>query len=150
MTAQEHARQRAPVCAWEHFPHQADVGVRGFGPAPERAFEQVARAMTAVVSDLQCVRPRCGVAIHCRGSDLELLLYDWLNTLIFEMATRHMLFSRFEASIRNGELRATARGEALDVERHDPRVEIKGATFTELKVTRDARGVWRAQCILDV
>jgi len=150
MTAQEHARQRAPVCAWEHFPHQADVGVRGFGPAPERAFEQVARAMTAVVSDLQRVRPRCGVAIHCRGSDLELLLYDWLNTLIFEMATRHMLFSRFEVSIRGSELTATAHGETLEVARHQPRVEIKGATFTELRVARNAAGTWLAQCVLDV
>lgn len=34
---------------WEHFPHGADIGVRGFGPTMAAAFEQAALAMTAVV-----------------------------------------------------------------------------------------------------
>ncbi len=32
---------------WEHFPHHADVGVRGVGPTREAAFEEAARALTA-------------------------------------------------------------------------------------------------------
>ena len=146
-----HTDERTDASAgWEHFPHGADVGVRGFGRSLEQAFEQTACAMTAVITEIERVHPSMAVEIACSAPDEELLLYDWINTLIYEMATRHMLFSRFEAGIRDGELRATARGEALDVERHDPRVEIKGATFTELKVNRDAQGLWRAQCIVDV
>jgi SHS2 domain-containing protein len=38
----------------------------------------------------------------------------------------------------------------VDVERHAPAVEVKGATLTELAVRRDDDGRWRAQCILDV
>jgi SHS2 domain-containing protein len=139
-----------PSSGWEHFPHQADVGVRSFGSSLEQAFEQAACAMTAIITETERVRPVTAVEIRCSAPDNELLLYDWINTLVYEMATRRMLFSRFDVSIDEGELRATARGEPLDVERHDPRVEIKGATFTELKVGRDAEGVWRAQCILDV
>jgi tRNA nucleotidyltransferase (CCA-adding enzyme) len=149
MTAQtgEHTE---PSSGWEHFPHQADVGVRGFGTSPEQAFEQAACAMTSVITEIERVRPVTAVGIRCSAPDKELLLYDWLNTLIYEMATRHMLFSRFDVSIHGRELHATAHGEPVDVEQHEPRVEIKGATFTALRVTRDAGGRWRAQCVLDV
>lgn len=135
---------------WEHFPHAADVGVRGLAATLEGAFEQAARGMTAVVTELPGVTAATTVELHCSNPDRELLLFDWLNALVYEMATRHMLFSQFSVRIRDGELRATARGERLDVERHQPRVEIKGATFTELRVTQDDDGLWRAQCVLDV
>jgi SHS2 domain-containing protein len=149
MTAQ-HRGPAAPRAGWEHFPHQADVGVRGFGASLEQAFEQAACAMTAVVTELERVRPAATVRVRCSAPDPELLLFEWLNTLVYEMATRRMLFSRFEVSIRDDELSATVRGEAVDVARHEPRVEIKGATFTELRVSRDVEGLWQAQCILDV
>jgi len=140
----------SPAAGWEHFPHQADVGVRGFAATLEGAFVQAACAMTAVVTELERVTPARAVRIRCSAPDPELLLFDWLNALIYEMATRHMLFSQFEVAISGGELRATARGEAVDIERHEPRVEIKGATLTEVRVAQDADGRWRAQCILDV
>jgi tRNA nucleotidyltransferase (CCA-adding enzyme) len=78
------------------------------------------------------------------------LLVDWLNALVFEMATRRMLFSRFEVEIGAGRLRALAWGEAVDVERHKPAVEVKGATYTSLRVAQEADGTWVAQCVVDV
>ncbi|MBI2226656.1 MAG: archease, partial [Betaproteobacteria bacterium] len=80
---------------WEHFPHEADMGVRGFGATKAEAFEQAALAMTAVIPDLAAVTPRDAVRIECGAPDDELLLAEWLNSLIYEMATRKMLFSRF-------------------------------------------------------
>ncbi|MHB0982678.1 MAG: archease [Thiobacillus sp.] len=135
---------------WEHFPHQADMGVRGVGPTLEAAFEQAALAMTAVVTDPASVAPAMAVDIDCEARDNELLLVDWLNALILEMAARHMLFSRFEVSLDGRHLHATAWGEAVDVEKHQPAVEIKGATYTELKVAKDETGRWLAQCVVDV
>jgi len=135
---------------WEHFPHQADMGVRGVGPTLAAAFEQAARAMTAVVTDLERVVPSEAVEISCAAPDDELLLVDWLNALILEMAARRMLFSRFTVNLDDGRLQATAWGEPVDVARHQPAVEIKGATYTELKVGRTESGLWVAQCVVDV
>ncbi|MCD6705515.1 MAG: archease [Thiobacillus sp.] len=135
---------------WVHFPHQADMGVRGVGPTLAAAFEQAALAMTAVVTDPVSVAPAMAVDIDCEAPDDELLLVDWLNALILEMAARHMLFSRFEVSLDGRHLHATAWGEAVDVEKHQPAVEIKGATYTELKVEKDETGRWLAQCVVDV
>lgn len=135
---------------WEHFSHQADIGVRGVGPTLASAFEQAALAMTAVVADPARVSPDQTVEIACEAPDDELLLADWLNSLILEMAKRSMLFSRFAVALDGHTLRATVRGEPVDVERHQPAVEIKGATYTELKVGRTETGLWLAQCVVDV
>ncbi|MEE9301193.1 MAG: archease [Alphaproteobacteria bacterium] len=135
---------------WEHFPHDADVGVRGIGPTKEAAFEQAALALTAAMTELSAVAPATAIEVRCSAPDDELLLVDWLNAIIYEIATRNMLFSRYQVTIADGELRATIWGEAVDVARHAPAVEAKGATLTGLEVDRRSQGGWRAQCVVDV
>ncbi len=135
---------------WEHFPHQADVGVRGLGATLEEAFEQAAMALTAVIADPAGVMPKEAIRFSCEAPDAELLLVDWLNRLIYEMATRNMLFSRFEVHLEGNHLAAQAWGEALEVARHHPAVEVKGATYTALKVAQQPDGGWLAQCVVDV
>ncbi|MFH0953967.1 MAG: archease [Verrucomicrobiota bacterium] len=135
---------------WEHFPHQADVGVRGIGPSQAEAFEQAALALTSVVADLKSVRAEEQVDIACEGPNAELLLIDWLNAVIYEMATRRMLFSRFKVGLSGERLEGRAWGEKLEPERHRPAVEVKAATYHQLAVRRDRDGSWIAQCVVDV
>lgn len=135
---------------WEHFTHGADIGVRGSGASPGAAFEQAALALTAVIADPARVAPRAAFDFACAAPDLELLLADWLNALIYAMATRGVLFGRFEVQIDGGSLTAKAWGEPLDRERHQPAVEVKGATYTALSVARRDDGSWIAQCVVDV
>lgn len=134
---------------WEHFEHEADIGIRGTGGTLAEAFEQTALALTAVVTDITLIQAQTSVNITCRDQSHDTLLYDWLNAIIYEMATRKMLFSRFNVTIKNGQLTATAIGETIDVARHQPAAEIKGATFTELAV-QQAQDQWFAQCVVDV
>jgi len=134
---------------WEHFAHEADIGVRGFGASPAEAFEQASLALVAVVTDIDRVFPVESIAIACDASDLELLLADWLNTLVFEMATRRMIFGRFEIHIEQHRLRGRAWGERVEPRRHQPAVEVKGATYTALRVAPVAGG-WMAQTVVDV
>lgn len=135
---------------WEHFAHGADIGVRGIGPTKEAAFEQIALAMTAVVTDLKSVHPTTAIPISCEAPTDDLLLADWLNALVYEMATRRMLFSAFVVAIDGSRLHATAWGERVDPIRHEPAVEIKGATYTALRVHREKDDHWLVQCVVDV
>lgn len=137
-------------CGWELFPHGADVGLRGFGPSREAAFEQAAVALTAAVTDPETVQPKQRVEVACAAPDDELLLVDWLNALVYEMATRRMLFRRFAVRIADRKLSGEAWGEPVDVARHAPATEVKGATYTELRVARRKDGGWFAQCVVDV
>jgi SHS2 domain-containing protein len=135
---------------WEHFAHDADIGVRGRGETLAEAFAAVALALTAVVADPGSVRPERGVEIACAASDPEALLFDWLNAVIYEMDTRGLLFARFEVAINDDRLLATAFGEPVEPARHHPAVEVKGATYTALRVGRDERGRRVAECVVDV
>ncbi len=135
---------------WEHFYHMADIAVRGRGRTLSEAFEQTALALSAVITEPERIQALQTIEISCSASDHELLLVDWLNAIIFEMATRKMLFCRFEVSLQDHLLTGLAWGEEIDVVRHQPTVEIKGATYTELKVRQEGDGSWLAQCVVDV
>jgi SHS2 domain-containing protein len=138
------------MSGWEHFPHEADVGVRGHGPSLAVAFEQAALAMTAAITDIECIAASDSVDIACQAPQRDLLLVEWLNALIYEMATRGMIFGRFAVTIEDSQLSAKAWGEAVDVDRHHPAAEVKGATYTALRVSRQDDGEWLAQCVIDV
>ena len=137
------------TCRWEHFPHGADVGVRGWGTTPAEAFEQAALALSAIVTDAE-VRPQISLEVRCEAPDIELLFVEWLNAIIYEMATRSMLFGRFAVRIEGLRLEGTLWGEPVDVAHHAPACEPKGATYTELRVTKEPDGTWSAACVVDV
>ena len=136
---------------WEHYSHPADMGVRGFGPTREEAFVQAALAMTAIMVAPEKVQPQQAVEIVCEDDDDEMLFWYWLSAVLFEMGLRNMVFGRFEIqAVQGGGLRAMVWGEPVDVGRHEPAVEVKAATFADLKVACDGAGMWMAQCIVDV
>jgi len=149
--------------SWEHYSHPADIGIRGFGPTKEQAFAQAALALTAIVAELQTVEPKTQIEISCppprltatgagagQDQDDEFLFVDWLNAIIYQMATRQMLFSKFQVSIENNRLAAKAWGEKINVKKHSPAVEVKAATFADLKVKQNINGMWMVQCVVDV
>lgn len=153
---QSHTRPRGrPAAAaaagrWEQYPHDADVGIRGYGTTRAIAFEQAALAMVAIVVDPRSVAASETVDVDCEAPDDELLLVDWLNALIYEMATRRLCFGRFTVRLHDYRLHGRAFGEPVDVAKHELGVELKGATYTDLRVAREPTGLWVAQCVIDV
>jgi tRNA nucleotidyltransferase (CCA-adding enzyme) len=134
---------------WRHFPHGADIGVEGRGATPEEAFEQAALALTRAVTEA-AVEAQDRVEVSCQAPDLELLLVEWLNAVIYEMAVRRMLFARFAVRIQGSRLTGALWGEPVDVRRHAPGSEPKGATYTALRVAQEEDGTWIARCVVDV
>lgn len=139
-----------PTPGWEHFTHAADIGVRSYGRDEAEAFTQAALALIAVISDPRRIEAHEAISLECRAPALELLLVEWLNALIDAIATRHMLFCAFDVHLLGHHLHATVWGESLDPARHQPAVEIKGATYTELRVAELQPDRWLAQCVIEV
>lgn len=142
------ASPKAPE--WRHEPHVADIIVCGYGTDPAQAFANGARALVAAMTPLDGIARRRTVRVSCEAPDLEMLFYDWLNAVIYEMAARGMVFGDFEVRIEDGRLDASMTGETADPERHAPAVEPKGATLSELSVRRLDDGRWAARCVVDV
>jgi SHS2 domain-containing protein len=135
---------------WEHFEHQADMGIRGWGRTRDEAFAQAALSLVAVCTDPAQVATRETVKVVCESTDEEMLLYEWLNAVVYQMATRKMLFGHFKVESDGLRLQGTMVGEAVNVERHQPAVEVKAATVTCLRVAREPDCGWSAQCVVDV
>ena len=135
---------------WEHFHHQADIGIRGMGDSLSAAFEEGAAALMGVICDPATVEEVEVIEISCEADDNELLFADWINAIIYEMDVRKVLFGRFEVCIDGCKLTGKAWGEPADPVHHDVAVEVKAATFMELKVYEDEQGKWIAQCVVDV
>jgi protein archease len=121
----------------------------GYGATPAAAFEAAALALTAAVTSAR-VEPKLPVEVSCQPPDLELLLVEWLNSVIYEMAVRRMLFGRFSVRIEGARHKGTLCGELVDAVRHAPACEPNGATYAALKVAADPDGVWSAGCVVDV
>ena len=134
---------------WEHFAHQADVGIRATAAGLSSAFEDAAIALTAIVTDPKNVQPLECVKLECDAEDEELLLVNWLNSIIYEMATGKMLFGKFEVNIENLTVSAKIWGEKIDPARHSPAVEPKAVTYNQLSV-KEEKGKWTVQCVIDV
>ncbi len=135
---------------WEHYPHDADMGVRGYGETKAQAFEQALLALSAIIINPDKLHAEKKISIHCSAEDDELLFADWLNSIIYHMATDDLFFCRAKVNIDNGQLNAELWGEPIDVKRHQPTVEVKGATYTTLKVVEYKPGEWLAQTVVDV
>nr|WP_199741535.1 archease [Legionella septentrionalis] len=88
--------------------------------------------------------------INCKAPDAEILFIDWLNAIIFQMDARQMLFSEFQVHITPAmHLTAVIKGEKINRLKHQPAVDVKGATYNELHVVKKKKQ-WIAQCVVDV
>lgn len=134
---------------FETFEHEADVGIRGYGRTMEEAFAHAAVALYSVMVQVDRITPREKRDIEVTAPDRELLLVEWLNALLSLSDIERMVFSKFTVHIKGSILKGAAWGEPLDRMRHEPKVEVKGATYYLLRVGEE-NGVFLAQCVVDV
>lgn len=107
-------------------------------------------SLMAVICSPEKVEPREAVQIRCQADENDLLFIDWINSLIYEIDIRKMLFSRFEVRLDGLHLSADAWGEPTDPDKHELAVEVKAATYMALKVFLNPQQQWVAQCVVDV
>ena len=139
----------------EFFEHKADVGIRGMGKTLEEAFEEAAKAMFEVMFELKDIAKNVRVNINVSAQSIDELLVEWLNALLAEKDIHNAVFAHFDVEIeKKGDvyfLKGKAYGEPLNVEKHKPEVEVKAATYSQLKVYfSEKEQVWIAQCVVDV
>jgi SHS2 domain-containing protein len=115
----------------------------------EEAFEGAAVAMYSVMVKLDAIKPLEQRKVAVSAPEREPLLVEWLNALLSLSDIERMVFSKFDVTIEGASLTGTAWGEKLDRVRHEPTVEVKGATYHMLKVDKDNDG-YVAQCVVDV
>jgi SHS2 domain-containing protein len=132
----------------------ADVAFEAWGETLEELLRAAADAtMNVMVGDLATIAGRVSRSIRIADQDLEMLLFQLLQELIFYKDAERLLLrihslelGRTEAGY---EVEAEARGEELDPARHDLVVDVKAVTLHRFRVERTGRG-WQASVVLDI
>ncbi|HEX79121.1 MAG TPA: archease [Dehalococcoidia bacterium] len=128
--------------------HTADIGLVAEGNNLAEAFANAAYGMFSIIADLKPVREVKSRLIELEGKDMEALLFDWLNTLLYLFDTDALLLKRFVISeLSENRLKATCHGERYDPSRHRLKMGVKSATYHMLEVDREMN---RVQLILDI
>jgi SHS2 domain-containing protein len=136
---------------YDEIEHTADVGVALSAPDLRSAFELAAASMFDLMCDLDSVGAswRREVRVDGRDGDLENLLIRWLAELLYIFETEHVLLSTFAvARFESGVVEALVAGEPYDAARHAVKIEIKAATYHDLRIEETDDG-WRVAVIFD-
>jgi SHS2 domain-containing protein len=135
---------------YEFFDHTADLGIRVRAADVNSLFADAAMGLfAAVVDGLETIRLTESIQVAIDGTDFDYLLFDWLRELLFRLDADHMLFGRFEVTVSDSGLKATAWGEPMDPARHVLSHEVKAITYHGLGVERDGDD-WIAEFIVDI
>jgi SHS2 domain-containing protein len=135
---------------YEIFEHTADFGLRIWAKDLESLFAEAGTALfSAIVANLETVRPVKEVLFTVKGTDYEELLHDWLAELLFTFHVARMVFADFTVQIKEDGLTAVGRGEPIDFLRHEIDTEIKAITWHGFKVEHVEDGL-QAEFIVDI
>lgn len=128
--------------------HTADVGLIAYGSTLAEAFGNAAYGMFSIIAELGTVRETESRQLEVNDNDLEGLLFEWLNSLIYFFDVEMLLLKRFEISnLAENRLKAMCYGEKYNPSRHQLKTGVKSATYHMLKVDRDKNEV---QVIFDI
>jgi len=130
--------------------HTADIGITVYGKTLEELFANLAYGMFAQITEIEKVNPKEKVEVQIEGYDKESLLVNWLNELLYLSTIRRMFFSEFKLrKIRDNSLSAEIRGQKINPQKHSLHLEIKAATYHNLKITKTEKG-YQTTIIFDV
>jgi SHS2 domain-containing protein len=136
---------------YETFEHTADLGLRIRADDLDGLFAEAGRGLfSLIVAKLDEVQPIEEVSLSVVGAEMDYLLFDWLNELLYIFETRRLVLAEFEVKVADGGLQATARGEPFDSAQHQAEHEVKAITYHELKVEQQPDGTWLAEVIVDI
>lgn len=130
--------------------HTADLGVLVYGGDLEELFTNAGKAFFTIVTDLRRVRENTERIIRVESTNLEDLMVNWLGELLYLHDVDGLLFRSFSIDeLRNGTMKARAKGEAFHEGRHVIKREIKAVTYHGIEVKKE-KGRWRARVIFDL
>lgn len=137
---------------FEVLEHTADVGLLARGRTLEEVFANAALGLAEILGRrAEGLADGSPVAVRVSSGDLEALLVEWLNEVLFELERRDVcLVGARIREVRAGE-EPVLEGELLVLECPEPPegTEVKAATYHQLSLAAEGGG-YRATVYLDV
>lgn len=121
---------------YEYLEHTADVKIRSYGLNLSQAFENMAKATTGVMTDVEKLKTHVTKRININSKNVERLLYDFLDEIIYIMDTEEFLTAIAIVNIHGNSLSADLKGDYQNENQYEVHTYIKSVTMNDLKVMK--------------
>ena len=132
----------------------ADVAIEAFNIDLSEVFRDSGAALIkTMIENPEAICLRIGRNVFLNNNQLDLLLYNFLEQLIYYKDTEQLLLLTIQLTTRQTgsewNLVASLAGEKIDDSRHQQRVDVKAVTFHQLSLKKE-NDVWKAHFVLDI
>lgn len=132
----------------------ADIAFRANGKDLEEVFKAAGDAtINAMIDNLQEIEPKEERTFSLENDQLDLLLFNFLQELIYYKDSEQLLLRPQKVEIEEKDsqyqLRGITKGEKIDINRHQQRVDVKAVTLHLFQLEKTTEG-WTAMVILDI
>ncbi len=140
---------------YSYIEHISDIGIHAEGETLSAAFESGVEAVLGVMFVLDTINESVKVAIHAGAPEIDLLFVEVINEVLSMQGRDNLALKRLETNAleKTGKgfiFTGTAYGETLNLDKHEVRTEVKGATYSGLRYYKEEGGRHCLECILDV
>jgi SHS2 domain-containing protein len=135
---------------FEVIDHTADIGIVAYGADIKQVFANAALGLFNLMADLDDFEEGMQRDLELSAEDVEVLLIEWLNELIYIFDVEHIIFKKFEIEkLTSTEIKARCFGEKMKPGQHKLKREIKAATYHMLRISKED-GTYKVQVIFDI
>jgi SHS2 domain-containing protein len=135
---------------FELLEHTSDIGVMARGATREEALVAASKGLVSILVDPSPFKPEQERFFKASGRDEAAQVVNWLNEILFFFDTEGMVFVEFQIDAWTpAGITGHARGERLDIERHEFRTAVKAATYHQFESRQTADG-WEFRVFVDV
>ena len=132
----------------------ADIAFEAVGRDLPELFRDAADAtMNVMIDNLDAIEPRETRNIELSNEKIDMLLFDFLQELIYFKDAERLLLRTREVRIDERDqkcfLKVETTGEPLDAARHHQRADVKAVTLHDFSVEKEDSG-WKARVLLDI
>jgi SHS2 domain-containing protein len=124
---------------FEFLPHPADEYIVGYGKDLREAYENLALGLNEFMVPLKEVKPKVTRNIEVESEDKAALTFDFLTEFLILHDSENLVFAEvkvtsFEQTSKGFKIKATAKGEEFNPEKHHQGTAIKAITYHELEI----------------
>ena len=135
---------------FEILDHTADISIKAYGKSEKELFENAAIGMFNILADLEGITTSTELDIKAEAVDKEELLIEWLDELLYNFYTKHIIFCEFNITkLTDKGLNARIKGRFVGENKNRLKSEIKAATRHNLKILKKD-GIYEVQIVFDV
>lgn len=130
----------------------ADVAFEATGKTLNKLFENAALAVFATQVDVKTVKEKVTTEIELENKDVEHLLIDFLNEIIFYKDADRLIYKTVRVDIIKNKtytLHAELHGEEIDLKKHKLGNDVKAVTMHKFKIEETKKG-WTCRVVLDI